>query len=169
MAARYCRARSVMRSPSVAASPKDLIAVGLGATLRQGYRASDFRADLVAALVTTALALPLALAFGLALGVPPQHGLYTAVLAGIACSLLGGSRFQVTGPTAAAVVALLPVVHDAGFGGVLVAGMLAGGILLLLGIARLGRGIMLVPPPALAGLAMGIAIALGVQVLPFVV
>ena len=66
------------------------------------------------------------MALAIACGVPPQHGLYTAIIAGVVCALLGGTRFQVTGPTAAFVVILVPIVHKYGLGGLLVAGMMAG-------------------------------------------
>src|SRR6266550_4012417 len=110
--------------------------VGKRDTMREGYTAKDFRADLLAALVVGVVALPLSMALAIACEVPPQYGLYTAIVAGITCSLLGGTRFQVTGPTAAFVVILLPIVHKFGIGGLLVAGMMAGVMLLIMGLAR---------------------------------
>ena len=94
---------------------------GLREKLKEGYHAADFRADLMAGLVVGVVALPLSMALAIASGVPPQHGLYTAIIAGIVCSLLGGTRFQVTGPTAAFVVILVPIVTRFGLGGLLVA------------------------------------------------
>ena len=74
---------------------------------QEGYSIKDFRADLLAALVVGVVALPLSRALAIAVDVPPQHGLYTAIIAGFTCALLGGTRFQVTGPTAAFVVILV--------------------------------------------------------------
>src|SRR5262245_41745512 len=101
--------------------------------MREGYRGADFRADVLAGLVVGVVALPLSMALAIATEVPPQHGLYTAIVAGIVCALLGGTRLQVTGPTAAFVVILLPVVRTFGIAGLLVAGAMAGIILLLMG------------------------------------
>ena len=118
---------------------KDLIAYGLRQRLKEGYTRSDLRADAMSALVVGVVALPLSMALAIACEVPPQHGLYTAIIAGIICALLGGTRFQVTGPTAAFVVILLPIVHKHGLGGLLVAGMMAGVMLIAMGLARLDR------------------------------
>ena len=117
--------RSSSSSRSLTAA-KDLLGYGLRQKLREGYTRGDFRADLLAALVVGVVALPLSMALAIACDVPPQHGLYTAIIAGVVCSLLGGTRFQVTGPTAAFVVILVPIVHKYGLGGLLVAGMMAG-------------------------------------------
>ena len=147
---------------AVAYRSKDLIGYGLRTRLREGYTAKDFRADLLAALVVGVVALPLSMALAIATGVPPEYGLYTAIVAGIACSLLGGTHFQVTGPTAAFVVVLVPIVHRFGVGGLLVAGMMAGIILLLMGLARLGKLMELVPHPVTTGFTMGIAVVIAV-------
>jgi len=146
---------------ALALSAKDLIAFGLRSRLREGYGAKDFRADLLAALVVGIVALPLSMALAIACDVPPQHGLYTAIIAGVVCGLLGGTYYQVTGPTAAFVVILLPIVHKYGLGGLLVAGMLAGVILLGMGLARLGKLMQFVPHPVTSGFTMGIAIVIG--------
>src|SRR5678815_5014988 len=102
------------------------------------------------------------MALAIACDVPPQHGLYTAIIAGFVCSLLGGTRLQVTGPTAAFVVILVPIVHKYGLGGLLVAGMLAGLMLVGMGLARLGKLMQFVPHPVTSGFTMGIAIVIGV-------
>jgi len=107
----------VQKQLALAYTAKDLLAYGLRQKLREGYTRSDFRADLMAALVVGVVALPLSMALAIASEVPPQHGLYTAIIAGITCALLGGTRFQVTGPTAAFVVILVPIVHAHGLGG----------------------------------------------------
>src|SRR5207244_3827855 len=96
-----------------------------------------------------------------AAGVPPQQGLSTAMIAGVTCSLLGGTRFQVTGPTAAFVVILVPIVDKFGLGGLLVAGAMAGVILIAMGLARLGKLMEFVPHPVTAGFTMGIAVVIG--------
>ena len=142
---------------ALAYSAKDLLGYGLRKRLREGYTRKDFRADLLASLVVGVVALPLSMALAIACDVPPQHGLYTAVIAGVICALLGGTRFQVTGPTAAFVVILLPIVHRHGLTGLLVAGMMAGLILIAMGLARLGRLVQLVPHPVTTGFTAGIA------------
>jgi SulP family sulfate permease len=153
---------AVQKQLALAYSAKDLIGYGLREKLREGYTAKDFRADLLAALVVGVVALPLSMALAIGCDVPPQHGLYTAIVAGVLCALLGGTRFQVTGPTAAFVVILLPIVHKFGLGGLLLAGMMAGGILLFMGFARLGKLMQFVPHPVTTGFTMGIAVVIGV-------
>ena len=140
---------------------KDLLAFGLRARMREGYTAKDLRADVFSGLVVGVVALPLSMALAIACEVPPQHGLYTAIIAGLICALLGGTRFQVTGPTAAFVVILVPIVHAHGLAGLLVAGMMAGVMLVLMGMARLGRLMQFVPHPVTTGFTMGIAVVIG--------
>jgi len=152
---------ALQRRLALAYRSKDLLAYGLRGRLREGYSAKDFRADLLAALVVGVVALPLSMALAIACEVPPQHGLYTAIIAGFVCSLLGGTRFQVTGPTAAFVVILVPIVHRFGLGGLLVAGAMAGVILIAMGLARLGKLMEFVPHPVTAGFTMGIAVVIG--------
>src|SRR6266478_3034688 len=98
----------------------------LRAVLAEGYSAADLRRDALAGLVVGIVALPLSMALAIAVGVPPQHGLYTAIVAGVIVPLLGGSRFQVTGPTAAFIVILSPILVRHGLAGLLVAGGMAG-------------------------------------------
>ena len=152
---------AIQKQLALAYSAKDLLAYGLRARLREGYSIKDFRADLLAALVVGVVALPLSMALAIACEVPPQHGLYTAIIAGFVCALLGGTRFQVTGPTAAFVVILVPIVHKFGLGGLLVAGMMAGVILVAMGLARLGKLMQFVPHPVTTGFTMGIAVVIG--------
>lgn len=147
---------------ALAYSAKDLLGYALRQRLKEGYTAKDFRADLLAALVVGVVALPLSMALAIACDVPPQHGLYTAIIAGVLCALLGGSRFQVTGPTAAFVVILVPIVHKYGLSGLLVAGMMAGVMLLAMGLARLGRLMQFVPHPVTTGFTAGIALVIAV-------
>lgn len=141
---------------------KDLLAYGLRQRLREGYTTKDFRADLLAGLVVGVVALPLSMALAIAVGVPPQHGIYTAIIAGVVCALLGGTRFQVTGPTAAFVVILIPIVHKYGLSGLLVAGIMAGLMLVAMGLARLGRLMQYVPHPVTTGFTAGIAVVIAV-------
>jgi sulfate permease, SulP family len=145
---------------ALAYSAKDLLGYGLRQKLREGYTRQDFRADLFSSLVVGVVALPLSMALAIAVDVPPQHGLYTAIIAGVLCALLGGTRFQVTGPTAAFVVILLPIVHRHGLTGLLVAGMMAGVILVAMGLARLGRLMQFVPHPVTTGFTAGIAVVI---------
>ncbi|MEO7736205.1 MAG: C4-dicarboxylic acid transporter DauA [Kofleriaceae bacterium] len=152
---------ALQKQLALAFSAKDLLAYGLRQRLREGYSIKDFRADLVASLVVGVVALPLSMALAIACEVPPQHGLYTAIIAGFVCSLLGGTRMQVTGPTAAFVVILVPIVHKFGLGGLLVAGMMAGVMLVIMGLARLGKLMQFVPHPVTTGFTMGIAIVIG--------
>jgi SulP family sulfate permease len=145
---------------ALAYSAKDLLGYGLRKRLREGYTTKDFKADLLASLVVGIVALPLSMALAIGCDVPPQHGLYTAIIAGVLCALLGGTRFQVTGPTAAFVVILLPIVHKFGLGGLLVAGMMAGVMLVAMGLARLGRLMQFVPHPVTTGFTAGIAVVI---------
>jgi sulfate permease, SulP family len=129
-------------------------------TLGRGYSRADLRADLLAGIVVGIVALPLSMALAIASGVAPQHGLYTAIVAGLLIAPLGGSRFQVAGPTAAFVVVLAPIESRFGLGGLLLAGAIAGLILLAMGLARMGRLIEFVPHPVTTGFTAGIAVVI---------
>src|ERR1700716_1587729 len=157
----HCMAKSRYTPGSVesfAPSP----AAALRAVLREGYSLADLRADVLAGLVVAIVALPLSMALAIAVGVPPQHGLYTAIIAGFAVPLLGGSRFQVTGPTAAFIVILSPILVRHGLAGLLVAGGMAGVLLLAMGLLRLGRLIQFIPHPVTTGFTAGIGTVIGV-------
>ena len=149
-----------MRYRDALSSLHSTLAYGLRTRLAQGYRAADLRADLMAGLVVGVVALPLSMALAIASGVPPQLGLYTAIVAGVVCALLGGTRFQITGPTAAFVVILLPVVRDFGVSGLLVAGLMAGLMQVGMGLARLGRLMTFIPHPVTTGFTTGIALVI---------
>ncbi|HVZ74655.1 MAG TPA: C4-dicarboxylic acid transporter DauA [Polyangia bacterium] len=138
-------------------SLKDLPGAALRASLRDGYGARDLRRDVLAGVTVGIVALPLAMALAIAVGVPPQQGLYTSIVAGAIVALLGGSRTQVTGPTAAFIVILAPICTKFGFAGLLVAGVIGGVILIVLGLARFGRFIELMPHPVTTGFTAGIA------------
>ncbi|MDH4121569.1 MAG: C4-dicarboxylic acid transporter DauA [Deltaproteobacteria bacterium] len=148
-------------SPAINRWPIPL-ASALRESLREGYSPARFRADILAGLVVGMVALPLSMALAIASGASPQSGLYTAILAGSVVALLGGSRFQITGPTAAFVVILAPITQQYGFSGLLVAGMMAGGMLLGMGLARMGRLIEYIPYPVTTGFTSGIALVIGI-------
>lgn len=126
------------------------------------YSVAQLRSDLSAGLTVGVVAIPLSMALAIASGVPPQHGLYTAIIAGAIVALCGGSRVNISGPTAAFVVVLLPVVHQFGLGGLVIAGFMSGLILIALGVARMGRLIEFVPYPVTVGFTSGIAVVIAV-------
>jgi SulP family sulfate permease len=131
-------------------------------SIASGYTRRDLRADAQAGAIVGIVALPLSMALAIASGVPPQHGLYTAIVAGAVAAIAGGSSVQVTGPTAAFVVVLAPIAARFGLGGLLVATLLAGVLLVGMGMARLGRLIEFVPYPVTTGFTAGIAVVIGV-------
>lgn len=140
------------RPPRIAAALRDAFA--------RGYTRADVRADILAGLVVGVVALPLSMALAVASGAPPQYGLYTAIVAGGVIALLGGSPVQVSGPTAAFVALLAPVAARYGLGGLLVASVLAGVILVVMGFARLGQLIQFIPYPVVAGFTAGIGVVI---------
>jgi sulfate permease, SulP family len=146
---------------------KDLLAYGLRRALREGYSKADFRADARASVTVGLVAIPMSIALATAVDVPPQYGLYTAIVAGVICALLGGSRTQVTGPTAAMIVVMLPVVHRFGVGGLLLAGMMGGAILAVMGLARMGRFLQFIPHPVTAGFTTGVAVVISLTQLRY--
>lgn len=142
------------------------IATGLISAWRDGYGLGDLRKDVMAGLTIGTVAVPLSMALAIATGVPPQHGLYTAIVAGALIALTGGSRFNVSGPTAAFVVILFPIVQQHGLGGLLIASMMAGVILLAMGIARMGIVIQFVPYPVILGFTAGIGVVIAALQIP---
>jgi len=122
------------------------------------YRFPTFVSDLVAGLTVGLVALPLAMAFAISSGVSPQAGLYTAVVAGFLISALGGSKTQIGGPTGAYVVVVFAIVAQHGLDGLLVCTMLAGVMLLLLGLTGLGSMVRFIPRPVTVGFTNGIAV-----------
>ncbi|MCA8971082.1 MAG: C4-dicarboxylic acid transporter DauA [Planctomycetes bacterium] len=135
-------------------------ASALRQVLRDGYTFAMFRADVLAGLVVGIVALPLSMALAIATGMPPQNGIYTAIVAGGAIAFVGGSRVQVSGPTAAFVAVLLPITARHGPGGLMLATLMAGVILTLMGLARLGRLIQFVPYPVVTGFTAGIGLVI---------
>jgi SulP family sulfate permease len=135
----------------------------LATALREGlthYDLAKFRQDATAGLIVSLVALPLSMALAIAVGLPPQHGLYTAIVAGIVTALCGGSRFQVSGPTAAFVVILAPIVAEHGLRGIIWCQIIAGIMLLALGVSRLGKAINYVPHAVTTGFTTGIAVVI---------
>ena len=130
------------------------------ACIRETYNRARLMRDTVAGITVGIIAIPLAMALAIASGVPPQYGLYTSVVAGLVIALTGGSRFSVSGPTAAFVVILYPVSQQFGLGGLLVATIFSGVFLVLMGIARLGRLIEYIPLPVTLGFTSGIAVTI---------
>lgn len=127
---------------------------------REMYTLSRFTHDVIAGITVGIIAIPLAMALAIASGVPPQYGLYTSAIAGLVIALCGGSRYSVSGPTAAFVVILHPVSQQFGISGLLVATLLSGIFLLLMGLCRLGRLIEYIPLPVTLGFTSGIAITI---------
>ncbi|MGC4793545.1 SulP family inorganic anion transporter [Micromonospora saelicesensis] len=124
------------------------------------------RRDLLAGLTVAVVALPLALAFGVTSGLGAQAGLITAVIAGAVAAVFGGSNLQVSGPTGAMTVVLVPVVQQFGATGVLMVGAMAGLVLIALAVARLGRYVRYLPTPVLEGFTAGIAVVIALQQVP---
>ncbi len=129
---------------------------------REGYSWSLFTRDLVAGILVGIVALPLSIALAIASGVKPEQGLYTAVIAGFLISALSGSRVQIGGPTGAFIVLVFNTVHQHGYGGLAVATMLAGLLLLVMGLMRFGAVIKFIPYPLTVGFTCGIAILIAV-------
>src|SRR5476649_2472882 len=126
--------------------------------LSEGYSWKQFRSDLAAGLVVGLVALPLAMAFAIASGLPPERGLYTAVVAGFLISALGGSRVQIGGPTGAFVVIVAGIVSTHGYRGLVLATIMAGFILVVMGLSQLGSMIKYIPYPITTGFTSGIAV-----------
>src|SRR5260221_11684701 len=114
----------------------------------------------MAGIVVGIVALPLSMALAIASGVPPQHGLYTAIVGGAVIALLGGSRVQVSGPTAAFVAVLAPISSRFGLSGLLLATAMAGVILILLGATGMGKLVEFVPFPVTTGFTAGVAVVI---------
>lgn len=124
------------------------------------YDRSKLTADLMAGLIVGIVALPLAIAFGIASGVTPEKGIITAIIAGLAVSLFGGSRVQIGGPTGAFIVIIYGIIQQYGETGLLVATVMAGIFLILLGVFHLGTIIKYIPYPIVVGFTSGIAVTI---------
>jgi SulP family sulfate permease len=130
---------------------------------KEGYSWRTFAKDCRAGLIVGIIALPLALAFAIASGVKPVQGIYTGVIAGFLISFFGGSRFQIGGPTGAFVVVIFNIVHRFGYDGLVLATLLAGLLLIVLGLIRAGSFIKFIPYPVTVGFTSGIAVLIAVS------
>ena len=128
--------------------------------MKKRYTKTDFRRDAIAALTVAVVSIPLAMAFAIASGVSPAQGLYTAIVAGFFVSLLGGSRYQIGGPTGAFIIIILGVLQQHGFDGLLMTMIMAGLILIIAGFLRLGTYIKYIPYPVVTGFTAGIGVIL---------
>lgn len=135
-------------------------------SMKRGYTKKDFTSDLMSGLIVGILALPLAIAFAIASGVGPEQGLYTAIIAGFIISLLGGSRFQIGGPTGAFIVIVYGIVSQYGYDGLASATLLAGIFLVIFGLAKFGAIIKFIPFPVTVGFTAGIAIIIALGQIP---
>jgi SulP family sulfate permease len=142
----------VMRSDSLDFCP------AIVRVLRTGYSAKLFSRDLISGVTVGIVALPLAMAFAIAAGATPEQGLFTAVVAGFIISGFGGSRFQIGGPTGAFVVLVAGVIARHGYNGLVVAMLLAGVMLILMGVFNFGQFLRFIPYPVITGFTTGIAV-----------
>ncbi len=138
--------------------PAQRLVPQLASVLREGYSRADFSRDLVAGVIVGVVALPISLAFAIASGVRPEQGLFTAVIAGFLISALSGSRFQIGGPTGAFIVIVYDIVQRHGVDGLAAATLLAGLMLIVMGVVGLGRVIKFIPYPVTVGFTSGIAL-----------
>ncbi len=136
------------------------LAKAIRETWRQGYRWSDLFADLGSGLTICIIAIPMTMAVAIACGIQPVHGLYGAIIAGPLIGLLGGSRLSVSGPVAELAVLIYPVVYQFGFGGVMLATWMAGIMLLIMGLGKLGRVIEFIPYPVTTGFIAGTGVVI---------
>ncbi len=130
----------------------------LAVALKEGYGWRELRADAIAGLTVAIVAAPLSMALAIASGVPPERGLFTAIVAGFLISALGGVRHQIGGPAGAFVVVVFNIVDKYGYDGLVIATVMAGIMLILAGLARIGTYIKYVPHPVVAGFTTGIAV-----------
>ena len=126
--------------------------------LRGGYNWQNLRADILAGLSVSIVALPLSMALSIASGATPERGLFTAIVAGFLISMLGGSRYQIGGPTGAFVVLVFATIQHYGYDGLVLATLMAGGMLILFGLTGLGNIIRYIPYPLITGFTSGIGV-----------
>src|SRR5438874_2413502 len=150
-----------MSSPIDAWLPKSVI-------LLRTYDRQKFLSDLGAGVTVGLVALPLAMAFAIASGVPPEAGLYCAIVAGFVISALGGSKTQIGGPTGAFVVVVFGIIAKYGLDGLFMSTLMAGVLLLILGVTGLGTAVKFIPRPVVVGFTNGIAVIIaGTQLKDF--
>ncbi len=126
----------------------------------KNYSKENFMADLMAGIIVGIVALPLAIAFGIASGVSPEKGIITAIVAGFIISFMGGSKVQIGGPTGAFIVIIYGIIQEYGISGLTVATLMAGVLLILLGVFKLGAVIKFIPYPIIVGFTSGIALTI---------
>ena len=126
----------------------------------KNYSKENFMADLMAGIIVGIVALPLAIAFGIASGVSPEKGIITAIVAGFIISFMGGSKVQIGGPTGAFIVIIYGIIQEYGISGLTVATLIAGVLLILLGVFKLGAVIKFIPYPIIVGFTSGIALTI---------
>ncbi|BCV33246.1 C4-dicarboxylic acid transporter DauA [Shewanella algae] len=153
--------------PHISNFRTQLFSLRLGHALREviakeGYSGKHFGQDLMAGVTVGIIAIPLAMALAIASGVAPQYGLYTAIIAGFIIAITGGSRYSISGPTAAFVVLLYPIAQEFGLAGLLMAGMMSGVILIAMALLRLGRLIQYIPQSVTLGFTAGIGVVIAV-------
>ncbi|MGE3148915.1 MAG: SulP family inorganic anion transporter [Pseudorhodoplanes sp.] len=136
----------------------ELFAPKLVTVLREGYHLRDLGADAIAGLTVAIVALPLSMAIAIGSGVTPDRGLYTAIVGGFLISLLSGSRFQIGGPAGAFIGLIAVIVERHGYDGLVLATAMAGAIMIVIGLLRLGTYIKYIPFPAIVGFTAGIAV-----------
>ncbi len=124
----------------------------------KGYSIASLRKDIISGTIVGVIAIPLGMAFAIASGVKPEYGIYTTIVAGILISLFGGSKFQIGGPTGAFIPILFAIAMEYGYENLLIAGMMAGVILVVMGLLRLGVLIKFIPKPVTIGFTAGIAV-----------
>ncbi|MBR5981351.1 MAG: sodium-independent anion transporter, partial [Firmicutes bacterium] len=129
-------------------------------TCLKNYSAKDLTSDVVSGIIVAVIALPLSIALALASGVGPEEGLYTAIIAGFLISAFGGSKVQIAGPTAAFATIVAGIVASAGLSGLMVATVMAGILLILMGVLRLGKLIRFIPGTITIGFTAGIAVTI---------
>ena len=153
-----------LASPAIVNVAPKYFAAGLRDKISlDGYSLADLQQDVLSGFVVGMVAIPLGMALGIATGVSPQLGLYTVIVAGFIAACLGGSRFQVSGPTAAFVVILEPIVVQYGIAGLLTAGLMSGFIVVAMGFAGMGKLIHYMPDTVKYGFTSGIAVSIGAQ------
>ncbi|MBQ2006833.1 MAG: sodium-independent anion transporter, partial [Bacteroidales bacterium] len=124
------------------------------------YNKKTLTADIMAGIIVGIVALPLAIAFAIASGVPPEKGIITAIIAGFIISAFGGSRVQIGGPTGAFIIIVYDIVQNYGMQGLVIATLLAGVFMILLGVLKLGTIIKYIPYPIIVGFTSGIAVTI---------
>ena len=140
-------------------SLREVFAPKLFQTLKS-YNAKRFSQDALAGIIVGIVAIPLAIAFGISSGVGPTEGLVTAIIAGLIISLFGGSKVQIGGPTGAFIIIIYGIIQQYGLTGLTIATIMAGILLILLGLAHLGSVIKFVPYPVIVGFTAGIALTI---------